>query len=386
MGEYRLNNHNTFDREKDGESLKVAINSIQRTLFVERLHVPIAYPKDQVIPYDVHNLYPQIAKSIAERSGTTSIAIRIMSRHLFGAGFDGMEQIVNREGKTLAHIMKFMDDQFCMFNGFALHFNYNLLGEITEINPVNFEFVRWNKYLNGFVVDDDWARRRRKSKHQKEYPIYNPDNVLNEIEMAGGIENYEGQLLYWIPNISDIYTTCYWDSVLDDAQFEAEDKLYGLSTIQNDYSLSGFATIPFSLQDDEQIEELKKDLRGDVGSGNAGGIRVISGLPADLQNYKFFTPISRNNIDNLHTNQITRAKFNIYHQFGMPPILSGVSESGMFNEASYADAFHYYNSETQQERLLLQQEMNKILSRSIWNIDVEIMPLEYQERTKTVEK
>lgn len=369
------------DALKDG-NLKVAVNSIQRTLFVERLYVNIAYPSDRIIPFDVDNLYPNKIKSIAQRSGTTMSAIETLSGFISGDGFTQMNIIVNRDGQSLWDILRHISFSKAMHKGFALHFNYNLLGQISEIYPVNFEFVRWSRDLTKLIVNPDWFRRNRRS-YEIEYNMFNPSTVLKEIQEVG-IENYKGQLYYWIPNITDYYTTCNWDSALDDAQFEAEAKLYSLSSIQNDYSLSGLVSYPKNLADSKEIEDLKDDLRSDKGASNAGGVRVIGTMPTEnLSSWKWFTPISRNNIDSLHTNQIERAKFNIYAAFRQPPILNGVATSGMFNQESFADAFHYYNSTTETERKEVEKELNKILSKSVWNNlgQIQIIPKQFIMRT-----
>jgi len=373
------NNGSTLTQ--DNGNLKVAVNSIQRTLFVERLHVNIAYPADRIIPYDRDNLYPNKIKSIAQRSGTTMSAIGTLSSFISGEGFQSMDTVVNREGQTLWDILRHVSFSRSMFGGFALHFNYNLLGQIIEINPINFEFVRWSKCLTKFSVNPDWFRRSRR-KEEIEYNSFYPENVINEINECGNIHDYKGQILYWIPNIKDYYQPCNWDSVMDDAQFEAEAKLYSLSSIQNDYSLAGIISYPKNITDKGEIDSIKEEIASDKGSANAGGIRVIGAMPTEnFNNWKWFTPISRNNIDGLHTNQIERAKLNIYAAFRQPPILNGVATGGMFNQESFADAFNYYNTQTETERKEVEKELTKILSYSVWPIQVQITPKSFALRS-----
>ena len=359
-------------------NLKVAVNSIQRTLFVERLYVNKVYPADRIIPYDYDNLYPNKIKSIALRSGSTMSAVGKLSEFLSGDGFAQMSQIVNREGQNLWDILRHIATSRALFGGYALHFNYNIFGQITEINPINFDFVRCGKKLDRFIVNEDWKRRNRQ-RLETEYMPFNPANVAAEIA-ACGIENYTGQLFYWIPTKSDLYTVTHWDSVLDDAQFEAEAKLYGLSSIQNDYSLSGLLTYPKNLESSAEIQTIKEDLKGDTGAANAGGIRVLGAMPMEnMQGWKWFTLIARNNIDALHKSQIETAKFNIFSAFKLPPILCGVESGGMFNEASFADAFNYYNAATETDRKEIERELNKILAYSVWAGlgSVQIVPKKY---------
>jgi len=376
------NNGSTLTQ--DNGNLKVAVNSIQRTLFVERLYVNIAYPADRIIPYDRDNLYPNKIKSIAQRSGTTMSAIGTLSAFISGEGFGGMDTVVNRENQTLWDIVRHIANSRAMFGGFALHFNYNLLGQIIEINPINFESVRWSKCLTKYTVNPDWMRRSRR-KEEIEYNPFFPENVINEINECGNINDYKGQLYYWIPNTKDFYAPCNWDSVIDDAQFEAEAKLYSLSSIQNDYSLAGIITYPKNFADKDEIESIKEEIGKDKGSANAGGIRVLGAMPSEnlTGNWKWFTPISRNNIDSLHSNQIENAKFNIYAAFRQPPILNGVATGGMFNQESFADAFNYYNSQTETERKEVEKEITKILSYSAWSLTVQITPKTFNVRTAT---
>lgn len=382
------NNGSTIEKvekELENSNVKVAINSIQRTLHVERLSVNIAYPADRIIPYDNDNLYPNKVKAIAQRSGTTMSAIKTQASFLSGDGFVQNRTKINTEGQTLWDLLRHIATSKSWFGGYALHFNYNMLGQISEITPMNFETIRWHKNLEKYVYNPDWSRRYIYRKDEVEYMPFNPDPeiVYNQIEQAGGIEKYRGQVLYWIPNIKDYYTVCNFDDVLDDAQFEAEVKLYSLSSIQNDYSLSGIISYPKNIESTEGKDKVQKDLKGDTGSGNAGGLRVVPApVIEEFKNWKWFTPISRNNIDGLHTNQIERARDNIYASFRMPPILAGVSKDGMFNEASFADAFNYYNAATETERKEIESELNKILSFSVWaNIgQVQIQPKNYVTR------
>lgn len=169
-----LNNISTLEsREKllNNGDLKVAVNSLQRTLFVERLYVNTAFPADRIIPYDLDNLYPNKIKTIAQRSGTTKSAIGKLSEFISGDGFPSMNVVVNSDKQTLWDILRHCADSRAMFKGFALHFNYNLLGQITEINPVNFEFVRWSKDLTKLVVNPDWARRNLRRSEVEYMPL-----------------------------------------------------------------------------------------------------------------------------------------------------------------------------------------------------------------------
>ena len=379
----QTNNGGSFNKKTKSDNIKVAVNSLQRTLYVERISTNRISLADNVIPYDVDNLYPNKVKAIAQRSGATSSAIKTLSSFISGEGFinpTDNEIIINSEGQTLWDLCRFISDSKSLNDGFALHFNFNLVGQIAEINFINFDTIRKSCNKDTLIYNKDWSERYYTKNKEIEYESYNPKKVQEQIlEHKTG---YKGQIYYCVPNNGNIYPLCRFDSVIDDAQFEAEAKLYSLSSIQNDYSLSGIISYPKNIESTEGKENVQDELRGDKGSANAGGLRVIPAPMVDgLNNWKWFTPISRNNIDSIHKNQKQEAKDNIYAAFRQPPILNGVSQTGMFNDASFADAFHYYNAQTETERREVESDINKILRNSIWNnVNVEIKPKKYVTR------
>lgn len=377
-----MNNQGRLNDEEE-EPKRVTINSIERTQYVARL------PKfngrfKHFIPYGSDNLYPQKIKSIAQRSGTTISAIKTMSRFIAGDGFIGMDTIVNKRGQRLWDIHRFKCYQLSMFGGFTLHFNYNLNGDISEITPVEFEFVRRSKDSKHYIVCNDWEGSLLGKSQETYYKPFNKSKVIEEINEVG-IENYNGQLFYYAPNKEGYYPLATWDSALDDAQFEAEAKLYSLSAIQNDYSLGGIFAYPKTLESSSEIQNVKKQFQGDKGSANAGGIKVVGIMPnSEMANHKWFTPITRNDIDNLHKQQKEDAKFNIYAAFTQPPILNGVATGGMFNQESFLDAFSFYNSVIESERKDIEKIWSEIIGLSVWSNlgKIEITPKSFIQRDK----
>ena len=376
-GEDRQNASGTLENLETEEELKVTINTLQRTAFVTRLCVPVRSYRDLIF-YDIDNLYPNKIKSIAERSGSTKTAINTLSSFMTGNGFnDNNDLIINSDEQTLFDILRHASNEKSMFAGLAIHFNFNKFGEIIEINEITFESLRWNKDNNKLISNPNW-KRRDKRKDVQYYP-FNPDNVKDEIK-KDGIDKYNGQVLYWIPRKKDIYPLCRFDQVIDDAQFEAESKIYKLSNIQNDYSIGGFVKYPSSLDSRQEIQDMKKSLKKSKGSANAGKIQALPFPPNEaLAHWKFFEPVSRNNIDRLFKLQNDEARENIYMAFQQDPLLNGYSKNGMFNQQDYLDVFNYYNSFTETDRKELVKIFNKIISYSIWsNIgELEILPKQY---------
>ena len=367
------NNAGTLPR--NGERVRkkeVIVNTIQRTAFVERIAIN-REAFDEIINYDLDNLYPNKIKSIAQRSGTTTSAIKILSSFLSGMGFEGMDTVINFSNETGFDLLRFATREISTFNGFAIQINYNVFGQAVEFNMIPFENVR-KTHEDTFLVSDDWENRRNSivgsnSFTTIEYTPFDVEKVEGEIQQAGGLDQYTGQLFYWTGSIRDIYPACRFDPVLDDSQFEAESKLYKLSDIQHGYSSSGVQKYPANLEDNDQIKDLKEKIEQARGASNAGSIIAIGVTPgSDMEKMKMFEPFDRQNIDSLFTNQNQEARQNIYAAYSQPPILNGVAVQGMFNEQSYRDAFVYYNSETEIERMDVSKALTKIYEVSVFGI------------------
>ena len=278
----------TFEESKNKDS-KSTINTIQRTVLVKRMEVLAGMAQDDIFSYDSDNLYPEKIKAIGSRSHSTKTAIKTLSNFITGEGFEGDDIEINDKGETGFDILRFVSNEKATI-GFALHLNYNVFGAITEINKIPFEFVRIKSDQKKAVVRTDWSNCWNEAL---EYHLFNPKNAIKEIQEVG-IENYMGQILYFRGETEDIYPTARFDQVLDDAQFEAEAKIYKLSNIQNDFSLGGVIKYPSVLDSKQEIKDLKKSIQEVKGSANAGKIIAVGFPPTqEMADWKFFEPTSR---------------------------------------------------------------------------------------------
>lgn len=376
MSDRVINNEDKLHEKKHHKT----INTIQRTVFVERLPV-VRRNSNWFIPYDLDNLYPNKIKSISERSVSVTTAIGTHSGFLAGQGFgDGLNEIeVNDDGDSLQEILEDAARNKSIFNGVALHFNYNALGEIVEINTIPFEGLRWGRDIDRLYYSKDWQRVSRLSQVQEYFP-FNPESVVNEINEVG-IENHPGQVLYYIGRRRDVYPTCRFDAALNDAQFENESSVYKLSAIQNNFNLDGIFKMPPNLfSDDEENEDTINQLRfNHKGAMNANTSMFLPIPNEEYVKAKLFEPIQQQNKDAFFKNQNEEAKLNIYETYQQPPILNGKFVGGGFSKENYIDAFDYYNSKTEDERTVLEKVFNKFWNYTVWanGEQLEIIPKDF---------
>lgn len=363
------------------DSRRATINTVQHSVYVKRLAIPRYRNYNWYIPYDVDNLYPNKVKTIAERSVTATTAIETHADFLSGQGFgdDFNDIIVNDEGETLEEVLKTATNEYSTFKGVALHFNFDRLGRIVEINEIAFETLRWSKDTLKLLHAIDWSEIYNKNREVTEYDYFNPTKVVEQINEVG-IDKYKGQVLYFIPRRKDIYTPCRFDHAINDAQFEDESSVFKLRGIQNDYAIGGLIKLPAPLFDDTEKGDVVSDLQGkSKGAKNALSWKLVPLTNEEHFKGRMFEPMVRQNVDSFHKNQNEQAKSNIYEAYQQPPILNGKSFDGMFNQDQFVDAFDYYNSKTQNERDIIERVFNKFWGLTIWSKGekLEIIEKEY---------
>ena len=365
---------------------RAAINQIK----LESLPYFVFSGNADIIPFGTDNLYPFRIIEAIKQSPTALGCVKRQSEFIMGNGLANGhgDIVVNREGETLNDIIQqAIRYGYSQFYGFAIHCNFNSLGQICEMFAVNLEYIRKHRIANK-VEYGIWRNDRRGSYFTDFYNItvdlYDRKNVFNQMR-AVGTKKYKGQLYYYSHN-RDIYPTSPIDSAVISASYEREAQIYPYANIRNGFSGNTIIKLPslsFGEESKEEVNELEESLTNLHGADRAGSSVVVAvpttkdGEPKD---FKMVEHLSPTNVDTMFVNQNQKAEHDILKVYNMPKILLGVSDSGMFNEASFNDAFNYKNSDTEIDRKEIEREFNKILTNSVWAYDladgVKLVPLE----------
>ena len=187
-----------------------------------------------ITSYDADNLYPQNVRKIVLNSKTGSGCMSRYISFLEGNGItDPMlaKMTVNRSGQTLDAVHSLCAADLAFFGGFSIHVNYNLLGQIVEINHVPFENVRLKEpdsegNVTEVYLHPDWTGRKTRNGKLVQVDLDNcdivkvfnpkPEVVRAQILAVGGIEHYNGQVYYYSRDGYMTYPLSKCDAVLRD--------------------------------------------------------------------------------------------------------------------------------------------------------------------------
>lgn len=358
--------------------------------------------------YGDDNLYPQTVRNIIAASSTGSECADRLTDFIEGNGFREVafsEYVVNRKGDTADDIHALVCRDVADFNGLALHVNYNIYGQIVELHHIPFENCRLveeddNGYVAKIAVHPDWTGKKTRNgkaiqvkKGNVDYiDVFNPrkEVVMAQIEAAGGIEYYKGQVLWVSMAGKQIYPTGKSDRVITEMSTDE-----GLSNVKYRNVRNNFfpGSIVFTkkgsninfdaegnevndVDDDEGFTDALIQLQGDT---NCGKIMEVT-LESDEEKPEV-VPLHSANYDKEFTVTDASVVERIYSAYGQEPWycirIGKVGFSGDILE----DAFEYYNSIVSKQQRLIERTFDRIFS--YWyevanpTNDFSVQPLKY---------
>lgn len=359
------------------------------TVYLQSLNIQ-AYGND--------NLYPQTLRDIISASPTGSECSDRYASFIEGDGFSDLsfsEAVVNRRGDTADDIHTLVCKDIALYNGFALHVNYNVMGQIVELQHIPFENCRLLEpdsagYVAKIAIHPDWTGRKtragrpiRVEKSIVDYiDIFNPlkEVVQAQIEASGGIESYKGQVLWVSMAGKGTYPAGKADSVATDMSTDE-----GLSNIKyrnarHNFMPAGLFVTKEGQQaqddDDEGFSDTLYKLQGDI---NVGKIMEVS-VGSDEEKPEFVS-LETKNYDKDFTVTEASTTERIYSAYGQEPwYCIRVGKIG-FSGDILSDAFEYYNSIVSKQQRTIERAFKKVFS--FWfetiNIsgDYSVKPLKY---------
>jgi hypothetical protein len=312
------------------------------------------------------------------------------ARFVMGQGakdLDFYKTKINSKGLTVDKLIRKTAFSKGEFNGIAWHLNFNGLGEVTEVTPINFEYCRLGILTNDLkiAVYDDWGKTKRKNfkKTDVEFiDVYNPDQVLRQAELLGGIEHYKGQILYWTPNGLE-YPLTDFDAVLEDMITEAQTKRFKANTSAKNFLASHILiTGKEEVSEDENGKPIDdgglatqlENFQGGDGSGTILWMQRESNEESiDLKKVEI------QDYDGLYEYTENSSRDNIIGAFNIPPVLLVRTSGTLGTSKEISDATDFYNSFTAYDRLIIEELLKEVFSRFYENIcpsgDYSILPL-----------
>lgn len=356
--------------------------------------------------YDSDNLYPQKMLDIVSASPTGRGCLNRYANFIEGNGLTDVifaEFVINRGRSTVDDIHHLLSCDIATYKGFALHVNYNIFGKITEINHIPFEHCRLEEEddlgeITHVFTHPDWkGKRTRSGKTLKvnadtidKFPVFNPDPVVvqAQIQQAGGIEYYNGQVLWVSADGKNTYPKAKYDSVASDMVTDE-----GISNLMNRNVKNNFYPAGMLVTKKSQSQSQDDDEGGNNSDYDSGFIDDVVKLQGDMNAGKLlgvtlendeempqFIPFPINNLDKEFTVTSNSVTERIYATFDQEPFYCiRIGKTG-FSGDIVSDAYCYYAGQVTNEQRMLSRAYKQIFNNwfepiSVNNFSIE--PLKY---------
>lgn len=355
--------------------------------------------------YGGDNLYPQNIREITMASGTAELCLARYTKFIEGYGFADetfSEAKLNARGDTADDILHNVAADLARFGGFALHVNYNILGEITSVAHIPFENCRLEEADDaGFVahvlVHPDWTGKSTRmgvqikvnEKHIDRINIFDPrqEVVMSEIELAGGISQYKGQVLWFSMSGKDTYPTPIYDSVITEISTDEGLGNVKYRNVRNNFLVScmliakkGVPRIDAETGEEEDRQMISaEDLKTFQGDEKTGKILYV-----ELENDEDTPQVvafPTKNYDKEFTTTDQSVIERIYAQFHQELFYAIRMGKLGFSGTVMRDAYEYYAGEVTTEQRAIQRAFARIMEsygNGEWaDTDFTLQPLKY---------
>lgn len=354
--------------------------------------------------YGHDNLYPQHLQAITAASGTAELCIGRYAKFMEGNGFNDERlagYAVNALGVTLDQLLHDISGDMARFGGFALHVNYNVLCEVTSISFVPFEMCRLEEEddlgnVGHILLHPDWTGRKKRGgvrlavdeSNITRICTFNPDPrvVALQIEAAGGIANYKGQVLWCSMDGDGIYPTPIYDAAITDISTDEGLGNIKYRNVRNNFLAACMLITKKRLPDvsgdghrgDEDMIEAD-DLLDFQGDENTGKIMLVT--LQDEEDAPQVVNFPTRNYDkefSVTDDSVTERIYAQFHQELFHAIRMGkLGFSGQVMQ----DAYEYYAGEVTNEQRFISRVFSRVFShwydKSIAGADFTIEPLRY---------
>lgn len=333
----------------------------------------------RVQTYGDFNDLPQRISELVNASITGRACYDNYWKFIRGRGFrnsDFSKVVINGHGDTVDALLESVAKDFAMFNGFAVHINYDANFRITSACHIPFEWVRFEALdddyrFNRLAVHPDWGRRYIKLRRFKTDDIVffhffdpDPDTIEKEVLEAGGWNGYKGQILYYSGAGDRVYPLPVFSAALTDMSSEE-----GLSNVTYRNVRCNFIPAGMvidknnSANSEEQEEETRSELSEFQGDANA--LKLLYVNLKDGEEPPEFRPFESRSTDKDFEKAEAKTPDNIGAAFVQPPILRAKDVGANFGADLMKNAYDFYNAQTETERQIVEDIFSRIFS--LWH-------------------
>lgn len=281
--------------------------------------------------FGADNLYPQMLRGLINSSRNARTCVERRATYIEGNGITSQQladAVVNRAGDTLDDIHHLVSEDVAYIDCIALHVNYDVEGRIVSLAHIPVENCRLCEpdeqgVVRQIAIHRDWRGRttlagktvRVNAETIELLPVFDPrpEIVLQEIEDAGGIFNYPGQVLYLSRSGRNSYPLPVADVVVTDMSTDEGLANVNYRNVRNNFLPAGALITRRGIGDNESNDSTLQELANFQGDVNTGKLMCFT-VETDEDKPEFM-PFEAKNYDAAFVNTAKDTMESIYAAF-----------------------------------------------------------------------
>lgn len=349
-----------------------------RTTIIElfKRHTPLD-TTDKVYHNGDNNLYPCEIERVINNSTTAKPARGMMAKYIAGRVTYENPVINLKKGYRISDLVNLMSWDLATHGGFFLLVKYGIVNG--EIKAVEYDILDYSKCRiseeddddnEGMIIYKDYEKQTGKRSKKKEdkikfMPYTADENVLlsqmganNPEDFESAVKNFKGNVYFCNPT-NYTYPLSPFDPAYNDMDSE-----YRISLYVNTMTRTGFLGKTLVLTqglDDEESEQVKRNIEVWLGSENTGGVYHQDVEAAEsLDNVIKIIQVGSQFDDDMFENTKKTLRTNILAQANnIPEALVYSSDGAMFGSSgeAYNEMKVFYSEQTESERELIENTL-----------------------------
>ena len=294
------------------------------------------------------NNFPDYLFELFKNSSQMAAIILQMKNYVLGSGITSNFhlKVVNRKLETFENFIDKLVFDYLLYGGFAFQIIKNKLGQIAELNHLDFKYIRVDEDETKVFFSKDWSKGRRTPL------VYDRWDVNSN--SSNSVFYYKGHLT------RECYPMPFYISCLTSLEISTQIGDFHLNNLLNGFSPSCIINFNNGSNISEDVQDEIEEAVKEKFCGTENASKILLSFNDDLTHKTTFERLADDGMIDKYNNLQQTTEKDIFRAFRMNKLLLGDgSDNTGFNKQAYLESFALYNKSVIEP---IQRELENVLS------------------------
>lgn len=333
-------------------------NNINFTAIVhERKDIPklecVQAKNAPYVKYGEANDFPDYLFDLYNHSSQFSSIVETMVKYIGGNGIETNYpmEVVNRKGLTYDELIEKLVYDYLIFGGFAFQIIRNKMGDIAELNYIDFRYVRVDADEEKVFYSNEWKKGRRQPKVYERYTFGS--------RQPNSIVYYKGR------RTRDVYPVPMYIAALTALEISTQIPEYHLNCLENGFLPGGIVNFNNGSNLSEDVMQEIEDKIKEKFTGTKNASKILLSFNDNSEHATTFERLADDGNIDIYNILAESIEKDIFTAFRISKLLMGNAEDNTgFNKQAFIESFALYNKTVIQP---IQQEIEKVINNVLGN-------------------